>query len=164
MTRTGLLETLKKFTEETVKDLLLPVRRQREDAEDPPLRAAQVYKARLPDMKASDKKVPYIIHSIITGRDSQDEASQVLCTVTIRTTFCVYNEDEQEGGLALLNLTERIRLELLKRIVIGVYRLDMNQGIELLIYPDDTAPYYLAEMVTVWELPPITREVKELWQ
>lgn len=163
MTRTGLLETLKAFTQEVVKDLLLPVRRQREDTEDPPLRAAQVYMARLPDMKANDKKVPYIIHSIITGRDSQDEASQVLCTATIRTTFCVYNEDEQEGGLALLNLTERMRLELLKRIVIGVYWLDMNQGVELLIYPDDTAPYYLAEMVTVWKMPPITREVKELW-
>jgi hypothetical protein len=163
MTKTGLLQALKAFSEETVKDLMLPVRRQREDEDTPAARAAQVYMARLPDMKASDKKAPYIVHSIITGRDTQVPGEQVACTVTVRSVLCVYHEDEQEGGLALLNLTERLRIEMLRRVVIDLYELDMNQGIELLIYPDDTAPYYLAEMVTVWKLPPIKREVKELW-
>lgn len=164
MTRTGLLESLKSFTEEATEDLLLPVRAQKGDAEDADkLRAAGVYTARLPDMKASDKKAPYIVHSVITGRDTQDQGEQVACTATVRSVFCVYHEDEQEGGLALLNLTERVRVALLKKVVIGINELDMRQGIELLVYPDDTAPYFIAEMVTVWKLPPIKREVKELW-
>lgn len=164
MTRTGLLETLKQVTQEAVKDLMFPVRRQREDTEDPPLRTAQVYMARLPDMKASDKKAPYIIHSLITGIDSQMEGEQIECKATVRSTFCIYHEDEQEGGMALLNLTERLRIHILKRIVLGVYALDLRQGIELLVYPDDTAPYFMADMITQWKLPPITREVRELWQ
>lgn len=163
MTRTGLLESLKDFTQEVIKDLLLPVRFQKGD-EDPETRAAAVYLTRLPEMKASDKKAPYIIHSIITGRDAQAQGEQVMCLVTVRSVFCVYHEDEQEGGLALLNLTERLRVDLLKKVVIGMFELDMSQGIELLVYPDDTAPYYIAEMVTVWKLPPIKREVKEIWQ
>lgn len=164
MTKVGLLESLKEFTQDVIKDLLLPVRVQKNDAEDTNyLRAADVYMTRLPEMKASDKKAPYIIHSVITSRDSQSPGEQLKSSATIRSVFCVYNEDEQEGGLALLNLTERMRLEMLRRVVIDIYELDLNQGIELLIYPDDTAPYYIAEMVTVWNLPPIKREVKELW-
>lgn len=164
MTKTGLLESLKAFTQETVKDLLLPVRAQKGDDENTKKhRAAEVYMTRLPEMKASDKKAPYIIHSVITSHDSQTEGEQVKSSATIRSVFCVYHEDEQEGGLALLNLTERMRLEMLRRVVIDIYMLDLKEGIELLIYPDDTAPYYIAEMVTVWNLPPIKREVKELW-
>lgn len=163
MTKTGLLQALKDFTEETVKNLLLPVRRQKEDPEAPPPRAAQVYMTRLPEMKASDKKAPYIVHSVITGRDHQNPGEHVECTAVIRTVFCVYNENEEEGGLELLNLTERLRIELLRRVVIEHYTLDLSQGVELLVYPDDTAPYYMAEMATVWNLPPVKREVIEIW-
>lgn len=163
MTKTGLLQALKAFTEEAVKDLLLPVRRQRDDPADPPPRAAQVYMARLPEMKASEKKAPYIIHSVITGHDRQSPGEQVACTAVIRTIFCVYNENEEEGGLELLNLTERLRIALLRDVAVENYTLDLSQGVELLVYPDDTAPYYMAEMATVWILPTVTREVKELW-
>ena len=163
MTKTGLLESLKQFTLETTRDLLLPVRAQKGDAEDAEkLRAADVYMTRLPEMKSSDKKAPYIIHSVITGSDTQMQGEHLKSSATIRSVLCVYHEDEQEGGLALLNLAERLRMELLRSVVIGMYELDLTQGIELLIYPDDTAPYYIAEMVTVWKLPPIKREVIEL--
>lgn len=163
MTKTGLLEALKAFTEEAVKDLLLPVRRQKEDLQEPSPRAAQVYMTRLPEMASSDKKAPYIIHSVITGRDHQNQGEPVQCTAVIRTMFCVYNPDEEEGGLALLNLTERLRIELLRKVVVESYTLDLSQGVELLVYPDNTAPYYMAEMATVWILPPVKREVMEIW-
>lgn len=162
MTKTGLLEALKVFTQETTKDLLLPVRRQKTDEEQPAPRAAQVYLARLPEMKASDKKAPYIIHSVITGKDQQNIGEQVKSIAAIRSIFCVYHENEEEGGLALLNLLERLRIAFLRNVTIGSFTLDLQEGIEYLIYPDDTAPYYLAEMATVWKLPPVKREVKEL--
>lgn len=163
MTRTGLLFALKAFTQEVTQDLLLPVRRQRTDSEEPEPTTPNVFTPRLPEMKASDKKAPYVIHSIITGRDSQTPGEEVECTATVRTLMCVYHEDEEEGGLALLNLAERIRIELLRRVVVEDYTLDLNNGLELLVYPDDTAPYYMAEMASTWRLPPIKREVIEIW-
>lgn len=163
MTRTGLLEAFKVFTENAVKDLLLPVRRQKDEAAEPEPRAAQVYKARLPEMTASDKKAPYILHSVITGRDHQSPEEPVECTAVIRTMFCVYHPNEEEGGLALLNLIERLRIELLRKVVVESYTLDLSQGVETLVYPDNTAPYYMAEMATVWILPPVKREVIDIW-
>lgn len=163
MTRIGLLQALKTFTEEMVKDLLLPVRRQREDDADPAPSPASVYMTRLPEMRSSDKKAPYIIHSIITGRDHQSPGEPVESTATVRTVFCVYHENEEEGGLNLLNLTERLRIEILRRVVIEDYTLDLSNGVELLVYPDDTAPYYMAEMASVWRLPPVKREVPDIW-
>lgn len=114
-------------------------------------------------MRASDKKAPYIIHSIITGRDHQSPGEPVESTATVRTLFCVYHENEEEGGLNLLNLTERLRIEMLRRVVIEDYTLDLSNGVELLVYPDDTAPYYMAEMASVWRLPPVKREVPDIW-
>lgn len=163
MTRTGLLKALKKFTEEAIKELLLPVRQQREDIGEPEPKQAQVFITRLPEMKASDKKAPYIIHSVITAQDRQSVGEELKSTCLIRTVFCVYNKDEEEGGLDLLNLIERLRIALLKQVVVEDYTLDLQEGMELLVFPDDTAPYYLAEMTSFWKLPPIKREVNKIW-
>ena len=62
----------------------------------------------------------------------------------------------------LLNLMERLRIALLqKRVVGGQFALDMQAGIESLIYPDNTPPFYLGEMMSRWWLPAIKRELKE---
>ncbi len=158
MTGIILLERLKDFTEDATRDLLLPVARQRGDPEQPEPRAANVYRMRLPDGRAADKKVPYILHQLITRRDSQSPGNLPTATMTVRSIFCVYHSDEQEGGLALLNLMERLRIALWQRGVIGKqFILNREQGLESLIYPDDTAPYYNGEMISVWKLHPIER-------
>lgn len=60
----------------------------------------------------------------------------------------------------LLNLMERLRIYLLKKVVIGKkYQLDLESGLETLIYPGDSAPYYVGEMISTWEMPPVEREV-----
>ncbi len=60
----------------------------------------------------------------------------------------------------MLNLMERLRLHLLKKVVIGdQFELDKAAGVEALAYPDDTAPYYAGELVTTWKLPAVEREV-----
>lgn len=162
--RIGLLDTLKTFTEGAVKDLILPTRIQKE-GEEPLYRAADVYKMRLPDKdaKSAMKKAPYIIHQLITARDAQPIGERASSSAVVRSIFCVYNgEDSQEGSLMLLNLSERFRIPLLKTLSIGHrYALDLTtQPLELLIYPDDTAPYFLGEMVSNWIIPPIEREVR----
>lgn len=159
--RAGLLERLKEVTEDAVKELLLPTSVQKE-GETETLRPAAVYKMRLPDSKSAFKKAPYIIHQLIVGRDEQEEGQRARSTAQVRTIFCVYSEDEQEGGLMLLGLSERLRIRLLKQVVIGErYWLDLTGGAEVLYYPDDTAPYFAAEMVTTWNLPAIEREVRQ---
>lgn len=160
MTKVELLESLKDFTLKKICDFLMPVKRQKDDEEDPSPRAAAVYLMRLTKSSSAQKAAPYILHQVITGKDSQQEGERASGRSVLRSIFCVYNEDEQDGGLMLLGLMERLRIELLKQIVIGKqFQLDLKDGLEMLIYPDDTAPYYAGEMISTWIMPGVEREV-----
>ena len=161
MTKVTLLEQLKLFTVEATKDLILPVSYQKTDKEPPPPRPATVYRMRLPDSKAAEKKAPYILHQIITGQDVQIPGQLDMASATVRSIFCVYHSDEQEGGLALLGLMERLRIALLEMGVIGKqFLLDREAGLESLVYPEGSAPYYAGEMISTWKLPTIERKVQ----
>lgn len=159
MNRVTLLEQLKVFTKDAVKDLIMPTAMQEEDVIEKP-RAADVYLMRLPDSHSAKKKAPYILHQLITGADAQPNGQRVQSTATVRTVFAVYSENEQEGGLMLLNLMERLRIALLRKVVIGnQFQLDLGAKMEILIYPEDTAPYYSGEMISEWIIPAVEREV-----
>ena len=159
MTRLDLLGVLCDVTREATADIIMPSRVQKGD-EEQIFRAADVHRMRLPDSSAAQKKAPYIIHQIITGRDTQSAGERVSSVATVRSIFCVYNDNEEEGGLMLLNLMERLRIHLLRQVVIGErYQLDLQAGLECLIYPDDTSPYFAAEMSSTWKLPSVKREV-----
>lgn len=161
MTRNDLLEQLRSVTEEVTADLLMPVKRQKEDGDTPPAdRAAKIYLMRLPDSKSAMKKAPYIIHQLITSKDVRPSGQRENARAVVRSIFCVYNDDEQEGSLMLLNLQERLRIALLRRVIIGKrYQLDLEAGLEAMIYPEDTAPFFAGEMASTWILPAIEREV-----
>ncbi|HIR47794.1 MAG TPA: hypothetical protein IAB89_09120 [Candidatus Caccousia avicola] len=160
MNRAIFLEKLKRFTLDATRDLLLPVRVQSAE-ETPSERPAEVHLMRLPDSEAAKKKAPYIIHQIITGKDVQKPGEQAACTTEIRSIFCVYCPDEEEGGMLLLNLMERLRIALLRQAVLDQrYQLDLEAGLEIILYPDDSAPYYAGEMASRWRLPGIEREVR----
>lgn len=160
-----LLEALKDFTERETKDLLLPVRAQKV-GEKPDPRPPDVYKMRLPDSKSADKKAPYYIHQIITGNDRQKPGEEAESFVNVRTIMCAYSQDEQEGALHLLNMSERFRIPLLRKRMIGdkgQFFLDIEEGLELFVYPDDTKPYFIGEIVSTWRMPPVEREVPEAY-
>lgn len=166
MTKVFLLEQLKEFTEAHVKDLLLPVQAQEED-ETPPDRPAAVYIPRLPEQRSYERRAPFITHEIITGRFALETdrrgLRQLRSAAVVRTVFCVYHENEAEGGLALMNLMERVSMPLLERVVIGKqFKLDLDAGVDALIYPIDpgknaVSPFYFGEMLTTWILPPVER-------
>ena len=172
MTWNDLLLALKAFIEDAIKDFLLPIRAQNKDDEadfaenpDHAWRVPDVYLMRLPDSKEAKKKAPYVLVQLITTQDWQDQRSLDDSTAVIRIICCVYDKDEQAGALNLLNLASRIRIALLKRCAIGgnnAFVLDKTEKLEFMAYPEDTAPYYPGEMVGVWHLPPIKREVS-LW-
>lgn len=161
----GLLNALREQTERVLGGLLLPVRLQKGDTEQR-FRAPLVFMQRVPSGMSAEKKAPYVLHAVITGSDRQESGSHSESTAVVRSIFCAYNEDEQEGGLALLEMMERWRLDVLETHVIAdrfEIDLETDSGLESLVYPDDTAPYFLGEYVSRWKLPSINREVKPLW-
>lgn len=167
MTKVILLEALKVFTEEVTAQLLLPVQLQEEDEEIPPDRPATVYIPRLPELRSYAQKAPFITHEVVTSKDKVESNQRGLRIQTsqavVRTCFCVYQENEQEGGLALLNLMEQLRISLLEQEKIGAqFMLDMDAGVEMLVYPVNpgqtaASPFYLGEMITTWRMPPVKR-------
>jgi len=163
MTSVLLLEALKERTEAAIAELIMPVKPTKEEP-DPASRAPAVYRARLPDEKSSNKYAPYILHTIINTAYNQQPGDLPLGLANVRTLFCVYCDDEQEGGLMLLNCMERIRIDLMANPIVGKqFKLDYEGGIEQLVYPDDTKPFYLGEMMSVWKMPPIKREERSVW-
>ena len=147
MTRVTLLEQLSDFTEKHVSDLLLPVQMQEEDEEEPPFRAPSVYFPCLPELRLYAQYAPFITHEIVTGQDGVEQTvpgvKQKRSSAVVRTCFCVYHKNQQEGRLSLLTLMERIRIPLLDECV--------NQTA--------VSPFYLGEMITTWKLPTIERKV-----
>lgn len=81
----------------------------------------------------------------------------------MRIIAATYSEDESEGATCVLNLLTRIRIALLKDGVIGE-RYMLIPPLEMIVYPDSTAPYYLGEMMTEWKMPIIESEVQKVWQ
>ena len=170
-TKVGLLYALKAFTELATKDLTLPVKRQSRDEREPNPRPAAVHLTRLPDMASWEKKAPFILHQAVTSEDALANANkgtglqirrELKSSAVIRTVFCVYNPNEEEGGMALLTLMEKMRVGLLQYPLLEkLFELDLDEGIDQMVYPETgergTAPYYLGEMVTTWKLPKVKR-------
>lgn len=153
MTAMKLLEDLKAFQLDAVKDLMLKTAPNEQNPST--RRAAEVYTGRLPDSKSAKKKCPYILNQYVTGRDTEDQS-----VVTIRSVFAVYDDDEQDGSCSLLTMMERVRVALRRQVVIGEqFELDLKTGLEPMAYPEDTAPFFIGEMSTTWKLPVVRREV-----
>ena len=159
MTKEQLLEDFKNFLAKTTKHYSLPEAVQKGDT-DQIFRAPDIYKMRLPNSNDAKKKAPYIIVQFVTGTDYHKQAQQSQSTAIVRLVFCTYNEDEQEGALSLLNVMETVRMELMKQVLIGkCFKLDTDAGVESLVYPEDTAPYYAGEIMCTVFVPPTEREV-----
>lgn len=162
MNRVMLLEALKVRQTEDLADLLMPT----VPKKDKPsvLRPVEIFKGKLPDRKSETEKAPYIVNAVLNSNFYRDPGEEPTSEVTVRSTLCVYNENNEEGTLMLLNLLERLRISYTKNpIVDGVFEclFDKEHPIQDLIYPDETMPFFMADQVTVWSLPPVEREVRK---
>lgn len=162
MTPLDLLDVLEDFVRRETKDMLLPVRVDRKSGKQKE-RAAEVYKMRLPNKTAQTERVPYLLLQYIKSTDTQEQGELPECECMVRIVAATYSEDESEGATCVLNLLNRIRLALLKDGVIGG-RYMLKPPLEMIVYPDSTAPYYLGEMMTTWDIPTIESEVQKIWQ
>lgn len=159
MTKVQLLDDFEAFLEDTTKHFALPVATQKGDTEQK-FRAPEIHKMRLPNSNDAKKKTPYIIVQYVTGKDFQKQAQQSQSVAIVRLIFAVYSDNEQEGAISLLNVMETVRIALMKKVVIGrCFKIDTEDGVESIVYPEDTAPYYAGEMMFSVLVPPTEREV-----
>ena len=175
MTPIVLLEQLKEFIQANTEDIILSVRPVKnktlptaprtkaesfeESAEEAITnRAAEVHLMRLPDKDAEENRIPYILLQFITGADTQEPGQQEDSEAKVRIIIATYSENDSEGALDVLNIISRIRIALLKAGEIGQQFL-IRKPLEYLVYPDDTRPYFFGELMTIWEMPTIKREV-----
>ncbi|MCM1165675.1 MAG: hypothetical protein NC401_06655 [Ruminococcus sp.] len=172
MTPIELLYELKKFIEENIKDIILTVRpvnnkvipepsgkSKKEKAEEQPRkRAAEVHLMRLTNKDAETNRIPYVLLQFLTGADEQEAGKPPDSECKIRIVVATYSEDGSAGSMDLLNVITRIRVALLKKSVIGK-QFTLRKPLEYAAYPDETGTYYLGEMITIWGVPTIQREV-----
>ena len=159
MTRSKLLNDLKLFIQDAVKDFRLPTVLQKGDTEVE-TRPPEVHKMRLPNSRDAKKVAPYILLQLVNGTDKQPHGKPSDSSAVIRIIYCVYCANEEEGAAHLLNVMDAVRIRLLKRVVVGnQFELDTDAGLDTVIYNEDTAPYYAGEMICTFKLPTIEREV-----
>ncbi len=162
MNRVMLLEALKVRQAEDLKDLLMPTVPKKDKPSE--LRTVEIFKGKLPDRKSETEKAPYIVNAVLNSNFYRNPGEEPTSLVTIRSTLCVYNPNNEEGVLMILNLLERLRISYTKNpIVDGVFEclFDEEHPIQDLVYPDETMPFFMADQVTVWSLPPVEREVRK---
>ena len=162
MTPIILLDDMQKLIEENTSDILLEVKVRTGTATEKE-RAAKVYKMGLPEKDDSTQQIPYILLKVLTGEDGKEDLQPKSSKVRVRMLVAVYSQDGERGPLALLNLILRIRERLQKQHIIGG-RFCLEYPFEYIIYQDTTPPYYLGEIMTIWSIPTIEREVREIWQ
>lgn len=154
-----LLNSLKTLCEDATKDMILPTAVQNGDKQRV-ARAPKFYLQRLSKSENAKKLAPYSIIQAVHTQHVQKPGDKPRFFVEVRFVFCVYSDDEQDGAIMLLNFMERIHQRLLKDVAIGnVFLLNVNEPLEMLVYPDDTAPYFAGEMAGTFVLPGIEREV-----
>lgn len=155
-----LLLAKKERDAEILKDLLMPTRAQKDNPATE--RNIAIYNQNLPDMESSTKKAPYMLNSVLNGNFGRFPGQEVENEITIRTVFCIYGEDAEKGGMMLLDTIERLRIAYQRDpILADQFEVDYEKGIQTLCYPDNTAPYFMGEMITVWQMPPVEREVAQ---
>lgn len=160
MTPLDLLDEMKIYVERQTKDLILPTRVDRKSGGTPE-RPAEVHTMALPNKKAETERIPYVLLQFLTSKDQQEPGELPESSCKIRIVAATYSEDKAEGSRCLLNLLTRIRLAFLRDGSIAdryLLKISKEQPLEIIVYPDSTAPYYLGEMMTEWTLPTVNLE------
>jgi hypothetical protein len=166
MTPIVLLEQLRDYVREQVKDIMLPVRSVKnkttadyaarvavERAPRPP----EVHLMRLPDKDAEENRIPYIVLQVLTGEDKQAVGDLPQSECRVRVVAVVYDEDASAGMMSALNVITRLRVALLRSGQVGQFLL--KPRLEWTVYDVELNPCYVGEMMLTFEMQEIEREV-----
>lgn len=154
MTSLNLLFSLKSYCEEITKYIRLPAR-VTENGTEAGERPPKVFIGNLPDKEAEKKEAPYILLKLLTKKSDEEES---ICRVRI---ICVtFSEDKQENYIQCLNVITKIEMKLLEDVVVD-NRYFCQKPIETIIYDDDLEIYQIGEMMTIWEMPKVERNIRK---
>lgn len=156
----NLLDALKAFIEEQLKDYRLPVK-QEGWTNQPLYRPAEVSEMVMPDPDEDHERIPYIELQILNGKDEPGQNGRMKSTVSVRIILTLFNKDKSEGRMQVLHMVQRLRKAMIQTGVIGGC-FELQWPLEYLIYPDDTEWYHMGEMATIWSIPSIEREIPGL--
>lgn len=159
-TMENLMDALKEFLEEDLKEYRLPVKQEGwEDQSN--YRPVEVQTFAMDDPDEDHARIPYICIQPLNGKDGPDENKKMEGQMYIRLVITIFNWDKREGRRQLLNIIQRIRRDLIRTGVVGK-SYELQWPLEWLIYPDETGGYHLGEMSTKWSIPAEERFVPEL--
>ena len=110
--------------------------------------------------------ISLIVAAVHILRDNLDKVREVVERVFGKAGLDVFN------GIvdAITNIGETIRNIFTDgnlggaRPVSYTHLFVLKSPLEMIVYPDSTAPYYLGEMMTKWTMPIIESEVQQIWQ
>lgn len=153
MTALDLLETVRSYLKEKTQDMRL-ITRVPEDGTEPGERPPMVFIGNLPTKEQERKSAPYILLKLLTQKVDDEEN---VCRVRI---ICVtFSEDKQENYIQCLNLVTKIENSLLEDVTIG--SCSCQKPIETLLYDESMELYQVGELMTIWELPQIKRDIRK---
>lgn len=151
-----LLNSLDALIKDQTKDLLLPLRvdrgQSRENGEK--FRAPLTFTMDLPKKEDDTRLVPYILTQVLTGIDEQKSAEDPSSVCSVRIVVVLYCEDMGEGKRNVLNVITRLRMELLRRKIIGKHFV-LGDKIDWVVDPRPVSSYFSGEMLMNFSLPPI---------
>lgn len=157
----NLMETVRNFIEDDLKEIRLKVK-QAEWNDQPLERAVKVFAYMTPNPSDNTEAVPYILLQFVKGADDEDKETSIQeSTATIRGYIALYDWEAKEGQMAILNVIEKLRLDLLSRGVIGG-KYELLKPFEYRFYDDMTMPYHEAEFIMNWRIQPVKRIIPEL--
>lgn len=154
MTPLDLLQSLKTYCEEKTENMLLTARVQ-ENGTEAGERPPRVFIGNLPDKSAAKKEAPYILLKLLTTKDKDEES-----TAMVRIIIVTFSEDKQENYIQCLNVVSKIKSSLLEDVVIQE-RYSCQKPIESIVYDDDLEVYQIGEIMTIWEMPQVQRNINE---
>lgn len=156
MNPNDLLDDLDALIKEQTKDLLLPLRTDRGESREngEKFRAPLTFTMDLPKKEDDTKLAPYILTQILTGTDEQKAAEDPSSMCSVRVVVVLYCENMGEGKRNVLNVITRLRMELLRRKIIGKHFV-LSDKIDWVVDPRSVGSYFSGEMLMNFKLPPI---------
>ena len=155
-----LLDDLEKFIRDALRNYPLYVKQGRHNG-PAPTRDAEVVQMVMPEPDEEDEGIPYILLQLLNGSDKRNQYGRMESKANVRIVIVIYNPDRLEGRLQILRIVQKIRYEIFRAGIIGeMFGIDK---LEYLIYPDDTQSYHMGELSTDWTIPPVERDLTDVW-
>lgn len=170
MTNTDLVESVAAWLREQTSEMRFYCQRQTKEEAPDGWKGIDVHAFSLARSAEARKKAPYIIVQPVHGTDEHAPGQEIQARTVLRFVLAVYNpgDDEQEGARVLMELIDRIRIALDRRVVVSDHKtkkplfwVDLTDPPSWDFYHEQTQPFSVGWIESTWAIPAVKREVAE---